>query len=113
VDHWTNGLEVKQKDAFILIQTGTRRRRETAQGWEILVQRKDGSTTWVALKDMKNSHPLQLAEYAVQMRIADDASSFVWWVPYALKKHNRVIGKIGSKYRCQDPEECRTSADFR
>jgi hypothetical protein len=63
--HRTDGTEVKQQDAFITTRTGTRRRKETTKGWNMLVQWKDGSNTWVALKDMKNSYPLQLAEYAV------------------------------------------------
>jgi hypothetical protein len=36
------------------------------------VQWKDGSTTWVALKDMKHSYPVQLAEHSIQRRIASE-----------------------------------------
>jgi hypothetical protein len=97
VDHRTDGSELKQQDAFITTQTGTKRRRQTTKGWEILVQWKDGSTTWVTLKDMKESYPLQLAEYAVLNRLADEPP-FAWWVSHALKKRNRIIGKIKSKY---------------
>jgi hypothetical protein len=67
-DHRTDGMEVKQQDAFVTACTGAKRRRETTKGHEILVQWKDGSTTWVALKDMKESYPLKLAECAVQRR---------------------------------------------
>jgi hypothetical protein len=49
-DHRTDGTEVKQQDAFVTACTDTKRRRETTKGHEILVQWKDGSTTWVALK---------------------------------------------------------------
>jgi hypothetical protein len=38
VDHRTDGSEVKQQDAFITTRTGTKRRKETTKGWEILVQ---------------------------------------------------------------------------
>jgi hypothetical protein len=38
VDPRTDGLEVKQQDAFIAMKSGTKRRRETTKGWEILVQ---------------------------------------------------------------------------
>jgi hypothetical protein len=65
MDHWTEGSEVQQQDAFITTPAGTKQRRETTKGWETLVQWKDGRTTWVMLKDMKNSYPVQLAEYAV------------------------------------------------
>ena len=58
IDHRTNGQEVKQQDAFLTTKMGTKRRRETTKGWELLVEWKDGSTTWVALKDMKESFPV-------------------------------------------------------
>ena len=46
---------------------------------------------------MKNSYPVQLAEYALQRFITNKAV-FVWWLPYVLKKRNRIIAKIKSKY---------------
>ena len=91
------GKEIKQQDAFITTNTGTRRRRETTQGWEILVQWKDGSSTWIAMKDMKDSYPVQLAEYAVTCKLSQEPA-FAWWVPYVLKKRNRIIAKVKSKY---------------
>ena len=97
VDHRTNGKQVLQQDAFIVNRSGTRRRRETTVGWEVLVRWKDGSTTWVAMKDVKESFPVQLAEYAVQARIAEEPA-FAWWVPYTLRKRNRIIAKVKSKY---------------
>ena len=96
-DHRTNGKHITQQDAFVVTRTGTRRRRETTVGWELLVRWKDGSTTWVALKDMKDAYPVQTAEYAVQSRLAEEPA-FAWWVPYTLKKRNRIIAKVKSKY---------------
>jgi hypothetical protein len=74
-----------------------RRRKETTRGWEILVQWKDGSTTWIALKDMKNSYPVQLAEYATQRRIAGEPA-FAWWIHHVLNNRNRIISKLKAKY---------------
>jgi hypothetical protein len=34
-------------------------------GWKICCQWKDGSTTWESLKVLKESHPLEMAEYAI------------------------------------------------
>jgi hypothetical protein len=42
MDHWTDGLEVKQQDAFIAACAGTEHHRETTKGREILIQWKDG-----------------------------------------------------------------------
>ena len=97
VDYRTNGKEVKQQDAFISNKSGVKRRRETTVGWEILVSWKDGSTTWVALKDMKEAYPVQTAEYSVLAKLSKEPA-FAWWVPFVLKKRNRIISKIKSKY---------------
>jgi len=93
----TNGKELKEQDAFVHTSRGTKRRKESTIGWEILVKWKDGSTTWVALKDLKESYPVQLAEYAVTARIAEEPA-FAWWVPFTLRKRNRIIAKVKSKY---------------
>ena len=55
--------EIKQQGAFVTATNGIQRRRETTSGWEMLVQWKDGSTTWVSLKDMKESYPVQVDKY--------------------------------------------------
>ena len=97
IDYRVNGREVKLQDAFITTGTGTRRRHETTTWWELLAQWKDGSTNWVSLKDLKESYPVQTAEYAVAAKIAMEPA-FAWWVPYTLKKRNQIISKAKSKY---------------
>ena len=71
----------------------------------MLVQWKDGSTTWVSLKDMKESYPVQVAEYCVQYRISAEPA-FAWWVPYVLKKRNRIIAKVKCKYWIRTHKFC-------
>ena len=97
VDHRVNGEEMKKENSFIISHDGGRRRRETTKGWEVLIQWKDGSTSWESLKDVKVSYPVQLAEYAHQRKVADEPA-FAWWVPHVLKKRNRIIAKVKSKY---------------
>ena len=97
VDHRTTGDELQDADAFILSSNGGKRRRETTKGWEILLQWKDGSTTWETLKDVKECYPVQLAEYSMQKQISDKPV-FAWWVSYVLKKKARIISKVKSKY---------------
>ena len=97
VEHRCNRNQVKMQDAFSTNTQGVKRRRPTKKGWEILGKWKDGSTTWIALKDMKEKEPVQLAEYAVQNRISFERS-FAWWAPYVLKKRNNILAKIKYKY---------------
>ena len=64
---------------------GGKCRKETTKGWEILLQGKDGPTTWESLKDVKECYPVQLSEYAHQKKISNEPA-FAWWVPQVLKK---------------------------
>ena len=93
IDIRSDGSEVKQQDAFITSRNGGRRRRETTKGWEILLLWKDGSSTWEALKDIKECYPVNLAEFAIQRRIAEEPD-FAWWIPHIIKKKNRIIAKV-------------------
>ena len=97
IDYRVNGREVKQQDAFSTTRSGTKRRRETTIGWQLLVQWKDGSTNWVALKDLKESYLVQVAEYSVAAKISMELA-FIWWVLHTLKKRNHIISKVKSKY---------------
>ena len=97
IGHRSNELAVKQQDAFITTNTGTKRRRETTKDWELLVRWKDGGTDWIALKDIKESYLVQVAEYAVSLRISEEPA-FAWWSSLVLNKRNRIIAKTKSKY---------------
>ena len=74
-----------------------KRKKRTTRGWEICVQWKDGSTNSIALKDMKDSYPVYLSDYAVTNKVQDEPASS-WWVPYALRKRKKIIAKSRSKY---------------
>jgi hypothetical protein len=77
--------------------SGMKRKRRTTKGWELSVRWKDGSSTWIALKDLKDTYPVELADYAIDNRIQDEPA-FAWWVPYVTKKRIAIISNIGSKY---------------
>jgi len=46
---------------------------------------------------VKNAYPVQLAEYARQRDVLE-TPAFAWWVPYVIKKRQRIISKTKSKY---------------
>ena len=58
---------------------------------------KDGSVDWVPLKDLKQSNPVGLDEYAVENEISDE-TDFNWWVKENLRHIDRIISKVKSKY---------------
>jgi hypothetical protein len=67
--------------------------RHTTRGWRLLVAWKDGTTSYIPLREMKNSFPVETAEYAVSNKI-DMKPAFVWWVPYVMHKRERLISKV-------------------
>ena len=71
-DHKTDGTAVSKDDGLETMWNGQQRPRHTTRGWKLLVQWKDGSMSWVPLKDMKESHPIEVAEYAVVNNIVEE-----------------------------------------
>jgi hypothetical protein len=97
LDHRTTDKAVPKEKGWITTGTGTRRRIITTKGWEILVQWKDGSSDWIALKDLKNTYPVELAEYAVKHEL-QEMPAFAYWYKHVLKKRDRILSKLKTKY---------------
>jgi hypothetical protein len=97
VDHRRSADAVTVADGFITSRNGRKHHRKTTKGWELLVRWKDGTETWTPLKDLKESYLVLVAEYAVRNRI-DKEPAFVWWVPHVIKKRDRIVAKVKSKY---------------
>ena len=58
--------------------------RKTTKGWHLCVEWKDGTTSWERLANLKESNPIEVAEFAVAHGLQDQPA-FIWWVPYTLK----------------------------
>ena len=46
---------------------------------------------------MKESYPIEVAEYAISQDIAQEPA-FAWWAPYVLKKRKRIIAAVNKRY---------------
>ena len=57
--------------------------KKTTRGWDLLVEWKDGSSSWIPFKDFKAPNPVELAKYAAEKRL-DVEPAFRWWVIYVL-----------------------------
>jgi hypothetical protein len=43
---------------------------------------KDGTESWVKPAELKDSYPIELAEFANALSIADEPAFAWWWVPH-------------------------------
>jgi len=50
------------------------------------------------LKDTKELHPVETAEFAKAQDIADEPT-FPWWVPYTLQKRDVILSKVKARIR--------------
>ena len=96
IDHRKDASAVSKENGLVFVK-GKQVRRMTTKGWKFCVQWKDGSTSWVALKDLKESNPVEVAEYAVSQNIATEPA-FAWWVPFTLKKTARIVAAVNKRY---------------
>jgi hypothetical protein len=55
--------------------------------------------SWEKLSDLKESHPLETAKYAVTMGI-DNGLAFNWWVPHVLRKRDQIISVVVKRSAC-------------
>jgi hypothetical protein len=98
VDHCELHDTISKSQGNYVNSYNVKQRKTTTHGWELLVKWRDGSSDWLALKDLKqDSDPVELAIYAKECKV-DDKPAFAWWVPYVLRKQKRVLQKIKTKY---------------
>jgi hypothetical protein len=62
--------------------------KQTTAGWELEVEWKDGSTSWLPLKELKETNIVNVAQYAVDSQIEYEPA-FEWWARGVLKKKTR------------------------
>ena len=86
-----------RKDGIIVSRNGNKIKRQTTKGWWLLVELKNGSTEYVKLKDLKESNPIQVAEYARDNDLLEEPA-FAWWVPWTLKQIRRTLKAMTTRY---------------
>ena len=86
-------IAVSKEDKHITIKSGQQWLQDTTAGWKLLVCWKDGMESWVMLADMKQSHPVETAEFAKARGISNEAA-FAWWVPYTLRKRDVILSSV-------------------
>jgi hypothetical protein len=96
-DHKKDGRAIPISDGYTTSKNGNKVPKQTTIGWQLLVEWNDGSSDWTNLKDLKESNPVEIAEYAVANKLVEEPA-FKWWVANVLRRRNRIISKLKSRY---------------
>ena len=64
VDHRSLDNAIKLANQKVVRADGRTYLQQSTAGWQLCCQWIDGLTSWESLSDLKNSHPLETAEYA-------------------------------------------------
>ena len=96
VDYRRSTTALTKADQRVVKADGRTFMRRSTKGWQLCVQWKDGSTSWQKLSDLKETHSLECAEYAVSQDVIDEPA-FNWWAPWVLKKRHQIISKVKTR----------------
>ena len=90
-------VAVKKADRYVWVN-GRRYHKKTTAGWEVCCLWKNGATSWEKLSDLKESYPIELAEYAMAKGYEDEPA-FAWWINYVLMKRKRILAAVNKRYQ--------------
>lgn len=96
-DHRKDATAIEKDDGWITLRSGRKARKTTTKGWKLQVSWKNGTSDWIPLKDLKESNPVEVAEYAKANKI-DEEPAFAWWVHHILRRRNRIVSKVKARY---------------
>ncbi len=96
VDHKSSGEAMKMADKYFITKSGTKWMHQMTQGWKFLVQWANCMRQLIDLKILKESNPVQVAEYVTARNIAEEPA-FAWWVPYVLRKRDVIVSAVNSR----------------
>ena len=95
VDHEGTHEAIPKEEGFV---GNTKKPVITTRGWKVKVKWCDGSYDWLPMAQVKNSNPVEMAEYA-HMNNLQDEPAFRWWTRHVMKKKTRMINKIKTRMR--------------
>ena len=97
ISHRRKASAIHKADAFCK-SSKQKVQKKTTTGWDLEVEFKDGSTSWITLKEIKETNPVEVAEYAQDNNIIEEPT-FAWWAPEVLKKRERLIKVVKHRTR--------------
>ena len=63
ISHRNDNIAMRCGDECIVVNNGNKSRKYTTKGQYFEVRWKDGTTSWVPLKEIKENHPIETEKY--------------------------------------------------
>ena len=102
-------MAITKDDMYIVTKRGQNNIWKTTVGWQLLVQWRDHSESWIHLKYLKEFHPIEVADFANSQGITYEPV-FAWWVPNTMRERGVILSALKSrilktthKYRIEIP----------
>ena len=83
-------------EKYFTTKHGKRKMIQSTKGWSFHIKWRDGTTSWVDLKDLKETNLVDIAEYATAREIQYE-TAFAWWLPYTLRKRDVIVSVVSSR----------------
>lgn len=98
IGHRKNSKAIDKADQYRPGRNGKQAKKQTTAGWDLEVEWVDGSTSWLPLKELKETNTIETAQYAVDNRIYEEPA-FDWWTRDVLKRRRRLIQMLQSRHK--------------
>jgi hypothetical protein len=89
-NHQRNENALDKADLYMVLTNGKQIPTKSTAGWDFEVEWKDGTTSWLPLKESKETNGVEVAQYANDNRLIEEPA-FTWCAPHYLKKMKRLI----------------------
>ena len=93
-DH--ESVALKADEAYTVSKNGNQVPKRSTKGWDLCLEWHDGSTEWVPLRTVMDSHPVEVASYAKAHKILEEPA-FACWAKKTLYRRDRIISKLQKK----------------
>ena len=98
IGHRRNDDAVKIENSFYETKSGIKKKVMTTKGWDFHVRWKNGDTSCIALKDIKETNPIEIAEY-VKLHKLRNEPEFTWWINIVLKRRDVMVSKVARRIK--------------
>ena len=98
INHHKSEDALNKENNMVTTKSGRSRPVKSTEGWTMEVLFNDDSKQWVPLRILKETNPIEVAEYALANGISTEPA-FSYWVPFTMRKRDMIISAVTHRVR--------------